>query len=64
MKLSFNIKLETPAQPELNLSVEIPDKYGRIGMESAKLVTAIRQAVDKIKEALNEDRNEDRNDVS
>jgi hypothetical protein len=55
MKLNFNIKLEAPEQPELNLSVDIPDKYATIGLESAKLVAAIKQAVDKIREALNEE---------
>lgn len=58
MKLSFNIKLETPAQPELNLSVDIPDKYAKIGLESAKLAAAIKQAVDRIKETLNEDKHD------
>jgi len=58
MKLNFNVRLEAPAQPELNLSVEIPDKYGKIGLESANLVAAIKQAVDRIKEALNEDKHD------
>lgn len=55
MKLSFNVRLEAPAQPELNLSVDIPDKYAKIGLESAKMVTAIREAIERIKETLSED---------
>ena len=58
MKLNFNVKLESPAQPELNLSIDIPDKYAKIGLESAKLVAAIKQAVDRIKEALREDKHD------
>lgn len=53
MKLNFNVKLESPAQPELNLSIDIPDKYAKIGLESIKLATAIREAIEKIKETLN-----------
>ncbi len=53
MKLNFNVRLEAPAQPELNLSIDIPDKYAKIGLESIKLGTAIREAIEKIKETLN-----------
>ncbi len=53
MKLNFNVRSESPAQPELNLSIDIPDKYAKIGLESIKLATAIREAIEKIKETLN-----------
>jgi len=56
MKLHFNVKLEAPAEPQLNLSVDIPDKYGKIGLESARLVQTIKQGIDKIKETLSEHR--------
>jgi len=59
LKLHFNIKLEAPAEPQLNLSVDIPDKYGKIGLESAKLAAAIKEGIDKIKETLNEHRDDD-----
>jgi hypothetical protein len=59
MKLNFNISLETTPKPELNLSVDIPDKYGKIGWESAKLVAAIKGAIDRVKEALDEQNKHD-----
>ena len=54
MKLNFNVSLETMPKPELNLSIDIPDKYAKIGLESAKLVSAIKDTLDRIKEALDE----------
>jgi hypothetical protein len=54
MKLNFNVSLETTPKPELNLSIDIPDKYGKIGLESVHLLTVIKDAVSKIKEALDE----------
>jgi len=58
MKLIFNIKLETAKQPQLNLSVDIPDKYGKIGLESAKVIAAIKEGINKIKDVLNEHEND------
>jgi len=58
LKLNFNVRLEAPldapAKPELNLSIDIPEKYARIGLESIQLVTAIKQGIDRIKETLDE----------
>jgi hypothetical protein len=54
MKLNFNISLETTPKPELNLSLDIPDKYAKIGLESVKLVAVIQTAISKIKEMLDE----------
>lgn len=56
MKLSFNVKLESKPEATLDLSVDIPDKYGKIGLQSVKLAAAIKEGIEKIKETLNEDR--------
>jgi len=61
LKLHFNVKLEAPADPELNLSVDIPEKYGKIGLESARLVQTIKEGIDKIREALSDRENNSRN---
>jgi hypothetical protein len=54
MKLNFNVKLESNPEANLNLAIDVPDKYAKMGLESVKLATAIKDAISKIKEALDE----------
>ncbi len=53
MKLNFKVTTENN-QDELELAIDVPEKYVRIGLESLTMASAIKQGLDKIKEALNE----------
>jgi len=54
MKLTFNIKLENNPEASLDLAVDVPDNYAKMGLESVKLAAAIKHGIDRIKEALDE----------
>lgn len=52
MKLKF--KVTTENNDEVELAIDLPEKYAKIGLESLVMASAIKQGLDKIKEALHE----------
>lgn len=55
MKLKFRITTEDSPSNKLDLAIDLPEKYARMGLESLRLVSAVKKGLDKIKEALDEE---------
>ena len=55
MKLKFRITTEDNPSNKLDLAIDLPERYARMGLESLRLVSAVKKGVNRIKEALNEE---------